>query len=101
MGSNPLSKLFDSGRSVNTKNPFIIVKQTIDDLKLDFKKYITEDVLPVYKAIIENGGTIDIDTIVNSINFGALTSVNTMDLFDHTGQIKFIKQEFLSYGITI
>ena len=98
-GFSPI-KTYD-GKNKTKKNPIQTFQDKIEELKLNFQEYLENYIIPNYQYIIDNGGIIPINQVLNNIDMTGLSDINTLELFDNTMKIDIIKETFKKYNINI
>ena len=83
------------------KNPIADLSKKISELTINFQKYLEDEIIPIAKEIIYNGGIIDVNVILNACDFTGMSDMNTLSLFDNADKIKQIKLTFKKFNISI
>lgn len=103
--SNGLKNIYNTqnrDNKNNSRNTFNKIQHEINVLKVNFKKYIEDDIINNYNKLISNGAYIDINDILDSIEWGALSNdVDTINMFTNIERINIIKETFAKHNIKL
>lgn len=103
-GYNPLKHLLDESNNHKNKknNAFLQIKLDIEELKVNYKKYIEDNIISLYKSIVNEGGVCPIDVLLNNIQWGNLSDDRTtIEMFNESEQLEALRQVFKNNNIEI